>query len=91
MNESQELTIADLNRIYILVPRDDGPGTLNMTVTQMSDRQFREWMTAKAEISGINMIVPIGRIGYETRVHMINRLIKSGVRIYMVPEERAGQ
>ncbi len=91
MNQPQELTIADLNRIYILVPRDDGPGTLNMTVAQMSDRQFREWMTAKAEISGINMIVPIGRIGYETRLYMINRLIMSGVRIYMVPEERAGK
>jgi hypothetical protein len=84
----QELTIADLNRVYILVPRDDGPGTLNLTVAQMSDRQFREWVRAKAEISGVRMIVPVGRIGFETRVYMLNRLIKSGVRIYMVPKDR---
>ncbi len=91
MDQHQELTIADLNRVYILVPRDDGPGTLNLTVAQMTDRQFREWIKAKAEISGVNMIVPIGRIGFETRVYMLNRLIKAGVRIYMVPKERAGQ
>lgn len=90
MDKHQELSIADLNRVYILVPRDDGPGTLNLTVAQMSDRQFREWIKAKAEISGVNMIVPIGRIGFETRVYMLNRLIKAGVRIYMVPKERAG-
>lgn len=89
--QHQELTIADLNRVYILIPREDGPGTLNLTVAQMSDRQFREWIKAKAEISGVNMIVPIGRIGLETRVYMLNRLVKSGVRIYMVPKERAGQ
>ena len=92
MNEQpQELTLADLNRVYILVPREDGPGTLNLTVAQMTDRQFREWIKAKAEISGVNMIVPIGRIGLETRVYMLNRLIKSGVRIYMVPKERASE
>lgn len=90
MDKHQELSIADLNRVYILVPRDDGPGTLNLTVAQMSDRQFREWIKAKAEISGVNMIVPIGRIGFETRVYMLNRLIKAGVRIYMVPKQRAG-
>lgn len=91
MDQQQEVTIADLNRVYILVPREDGPGTLNLTVAQMSDRQFREWIKAKAEISGVQMVVPIGRIGFETRVYMLNRLIKSGVRIYMVPKERAGE
>ena len=92
MNEQpQEMTVADLNRVYILVPRDDGPGTLNLTVAQMTDRQFREWIKAKAEIAGVNMIVPAGRIGFETRVYMLNRLIKAGVRIYMVPKERASE
>lgn len=91
MDQQQEVTIADLNRVYILVPREDGPGTLNLTVAQMSDRQFREWIKAKSEISGVQMVVPIGRIGFETRVYMLNRLIKAGVRIYMVPKERAGQ
>ena len=91
MNEHEEITVADLSRVYILVPRDDGPGTLNLTVAQMTDRQFREWIGAKAEIAGVKMIVPIGRIGYETRVYMINRLIQAGVRIYMVPKERSSE
>ncbi len=86
MSQQQEITVADLNRVYIVVPRDDGPGTLNLTVAQMTDRQFREWIKAKAEISGVQMIVPIGRIGFETRVYMLNRLISAGVRIYMVPK-----
>ena len=76
MSPQPEMTVADLNRVYIVVPREDGPGTLNLTVAQMSDRQFREWIAAKAEISGVKMIVPIGRIGYETRVYMLNRLIQ---------------
>jgi len=88
MSPQPEMTVADLNRVYIVVPREDGPGTLNLTVAQMSDRQFREWIAAKAEISGVQMIVPSGRIGYETRVYMLNRLISSGVRINMVPKER---
>lgn len=89
--QPQELTVADLNRIYILIPRDDGPGTVNLTVAQMTDRQFREWIRAKAEIAGVKMIVPIGRIGLDTRVYMLNRLVQSGVRIYMVPKERAAE
>ena len=86
MNQFEEITLADLNRIYIVVPREDGFGTINLTVAQMSDRQFREWIKAKAELAGVKMIVPIGRIGFETRVYMLNRLVQSGVRIYMTPK-----
>ncbi|HEX3723467.1 MAG TPA: hypothetical protein VHV31_11785 [Nitrolancea sp.] len=86
MNQQPEITTGDLSRIYIVVPREDGVGTINLTVAQMTDRQFREWIRAKAEISGVKMIVPIGRIGYETRVYMLNRLVQAGVRIYMTPK-----
>jgi len=86
MNQFEEITLADLNRIYIVVPREDGFGTINLTVAQMSDRQFREWIKTKAELAGVKMIVPIGRIGFETRVYMLNRLVQSGVRIYMTPK-----
>lgn len=86
MDQQPEITAADLSRIYIVVPREDGFGTINLTVAQMTDRQFRDWIKAKAEISGIKMIVPIGRIGFETRVYMLNRLVQSGVRIYMTPK-----
>jgi hypothetical protein len=77
-------TLQDLNEIYVVVPRDSGGGTVNVTIAQMSDRQFREWAAAKADAAGINMIVPAGRIGYETRVNIINRLIEGGVKIYKV-------
>ncbi|HVB65212.1 MAG TPA: hypothetical protein VNE17_10810 [Nitrolancea sp.] len=86
MNQFEEITVLDLNRIYIVVPREDGFGTINLTVAQMTDRQFREWIKAKADLSGVKMIVPIGRIGFETRVYMLNRLVQSGVRIYMTPK-----
>jgi hypothetical protein len=84
-NPHQEITLFDLSRIYIVVPREDGLGTINLTVAQMSDRQFREWIKAKADLEGVKMIVPVGRIGLETRVYMLNRLVQSGVRIYMLP------
>lgn len=84
-NHFDEITLFDLSRIYIVVPREDGFGTINLTVAQMSDRQFREWIKAKADLEGVKMIVPIGRIGFETRVYMLNRLVQSGVRIYMLP------
>jgi len=81
----EEVTLFDLSRIYIVVPREDGLGTINLTVAQMSDRQFREWAKAKADLEGVKMVVPVGRIGLETRVYMLNRLIQSGVRIYRMP------
>jgi len=81
-----EVTVDDLSRIYVVVPRDDGAGSENVTAAQMSDRQFREWIVAKGALHGVPIIAPMGRIGHETRVRMINRLIRHGVRIYMVPK-----
>ena len=86
-NQHEEITLVDLSRIYIVVPRDDGLGTINLTVAQMTDRQFREWIKAKADLEGVKMIVPSGRIGFETRVYMLNRLVQSGVRVYMLPKD----
>lgn len=79
---SEEFTTADLHRVFIVVPRDSGPGTVNLNVAQMSDKQFREWVAAKADIEGIRMTVPAGRIGLETRANMLNRLSQNGVKIY---------
>lgn len=83
-----EITIDDLDRIYVVIPADsrrgDGP-RINVTVAQMTDRQFRNWIKGKADYHGVRMLVPMGRIGYETRVRMLNRLVRAGVRIYMVP------
>ncbi len=48
----------------------------------MTSNQFRKWATAKADISGVRMIVPAGRIGLETRLNMLNQLSQNGVKIY---------
>ena len=79
------ITSADLRRIYVVIDSDDGTRRVNVTVAEMSDRQFRAWITAKAELAGLRLAVPVGRIGYETRVYLLNRLVQAGVRIYMVP------
>jgi hypothetical protein len=79
---SEAFTLDDLNKIYIIVPKDSGNGTENLTVAQMSDKQFREWVAAKADMAGMQMVVPAGRIGYETRVNMLNRLSQGGIKIY---------
>jgi hypothetical protein len=79
---SEAFTLDDLNKIYIIVPKDSGNGTENLTVAQMSDKQFREWVAAKADMVGMQMVVPAGRIGHETRVNMLNRLSQGGIKIY---------
>jgi hypothetical protein len=81
----QELTDADLDYLYVVVPRDDGSGTENLTIRQMSDRQFREWIVAKGELHRIQILPVFGRIGMETRLAMINRLVRNGVRMYLAP------
>jgi hypothetical protein len=84
----EHFTLEDLHRIYIIVPRDDGLGTVNLTVAQMSDRQFRWWVKEKAQREGVRMILPIGRIGHETRLYMLNRLADSGVKIYKLADPK---
>ncbi len=84
----RELTDDDLDYLYVIVPRDDDNGTENITVRQMSDRQFREWIVAKGDLHGIQILPTFGRIGMETRLAMINRLVRHGVRIYLAPRNR---
>lgn len=79
-----EITIADLSRIYVVMPDERGR-SININTARMSDRQFREFIVGKADQFGVRILVPMGRIGYETRVRLINYLIRSGVKIYMVP------
>jgi hypothetical protein len=79
---STQFTLEDLDQIYILVPRDEGRGTVNLPVSHMSDKQFRDWVMAKCEIEGMSMIVPAGGISLETRRNMLNRMSESGVKIY---------
>lgn len=81
----QELTLEDLDHLFVVVPVDDGVDTENLTVTQMSDWQFREWIVAKGAMHGVQILPTFGRLGMETRLSMINRLVRNGVRIYLAP------
>ena len=78
----REMVDEDLDFIYIVVPKDVGDETENLTVRQMSDKQFREWIVAKGEQHNIQILPTFGRLGMETRLNLINRLIRKGVRIY---------
>ncbi|MBO9358679.1 MAG: hypothetical protein J7450_03820 [Thermomicrobium sp.] len=81
-----DLTLEDLRRVYVLVPREDESGNENLTVAEMSDRQFREWIVAKAALHGVPLIPPLGRIGLETRLRLLNYLVHQGVRIYLIDQ-----
>lgn len=72
----------DLDYIYVVVPKDGEDDTENVTIRQMSDKQFREWIVAKGAQHQIQILPTFGRLGYETRLNLINRLIRKGVRIY---------
>lgn len=86
---SEEFTIDDLRYLYVVVPRDDADGTENVTAADMSDTQFREWIVAKSEMHGVQILPTLGRLGLETRLALVNRLVRRGVRIYLAPRPPA--
>jgi hypothetical protein len=81
----REFTEDDLDYLFIVVPTDDGGSTELMTARQMSDRQFREWIVAKGKLHNIQILPTFGRLGIETRLGLVNRLIRNGVHIYLAP------
>jgi hypothetical protein len=87
----REFTEEDLDYLYIVVPRDDGNDTELLTARQMSDRQFREWIVAKGKMHNIQILPTFGRLGLETRLGLINRLIRNGVHIYLAPRTSDAQ
>jgi hypothetical protein len=83
----REFTDDDLDYLYIIVPTDDGDNTELLTARQMNDRQFREWVVAKGEMHGVQILPTFGRLGMETRLALVNRLIRNGVHIHLAPRE----
>ncbi|MDQ3549889.1 MAG: hypothetical protein M3439_13845 [Chloroflexota bacterium] len=81
----REFTDDDLDYLYVVVPTDDGVNTELLTARQMSDRQFREWVVAKGKLHGVQILPTFGRLGMETRLAMLNRLIRNGVHIHLAP------
>jgi hypothetical protein len=81
----REFTDEDLDYLYIVVPKDDGTDTELLTARTMSDRQFREWIVAKGKLHGVQILPTFGRLGMETRLALVNRLIRNGVVIHLAP------
>lgn len=81
----REFTEDDLDYLYVVVPTDDGDNTELLTARQMSDRQFREWIVAKGKLHNVQILPTFGRLGMETRLALVNRLIRNGVHIHLAP------
>ena len=81
----REFTDDDLDYLFVVVPKDDGPDTELLTARTMSDRQFREWIVAKGKLHGVQILPTFGRLGMETRLALVNRLIRNGVHIHLAP------
>ncbi|HEX5166071.1 MAG TPA: hypothetical protein VFV93_11790 [Thermomicrobiales bacterium] len=81
----REFTDDDLDYLYVVVPTDDGQTTELLTARTMSDRQFREWIVAKGKLHNIQILPTFGRLGMETRLALVNRLIRNGVHIHLAP------
>ena len=80
------MTLDDLNHIYVLIPNDQSEERDLLTIANMSDAQFRWWIVAKGKMHGMQFLPSMGRIGMETRLNMINRMVRHGVRIYRTPK-----
>lgn len=77
----QEMTDTDLDLIYVLVPNDLTGERDPKSIRKLTDREFREWVVSFANYHGVQVLPSLGRIGMETRLAMINRLIRQGVHI----------
>lgn len=75
------ITEEDLDLIYILVDIEGREDRLPVSARDASDAEFRKWIVEFGAYHKVQILPVMGRIGYETRVSMINRLIRNGVRI----------
>ncbi len=82
------MTDEDLDYIYVLIPNPDSGERDLMTVRECTDQQFRWWITGMGNHYGVQMLPSLGRIGMETRLGMINRLIRNGVKIHKLAKDR---
>lgn len=75
------MTDDDLDLIYVLVDEDGSDERMPKTIRQLTDKEFRAWIVAFADHHRVQVLPSLGRIGMETRLAMINYLIRNGVRI----------
>lgn len=76
------MTDQDLDLIYILVDKEGQPDRVPVSARDATDVEFRTWIVEYGKYHGVQILPVMGRIGYETRVAMINRLIRNGVRVH---------
>lgn len=76
------MTEDDLDLIYVLLDVEGSSERAPRTIRQLSDSEFREWIVPFANYHNVQVLPSLGRIGIDTRLAMINYLIRNGVRIY---------
>lgn len=76
------MTEDDLGLIYVLIDVEGRQDRQPKSVRDLSDKEFRNWIVPFANYHGVQVLPSLGRIGMETRLAMINYLIRNGVRIY---------
>jgi hypothetical protein len=79
---AQLMTEDDLNLIYVLIDVDGRDDREPKTIRELTDQEFRSWIVPFATYHGVQVLPSLGRIGMDTRLSMINYLIRNGVRIY---------
>lgn len=75
------VTEEDLDRIFFLVDIEGRPDREPVSARSATDAEFRTWIVAFGAHHGVQILPVMGRIGLETRVAMLNRLVRNGVRI----------
>lgn len=76
------VTEEDLDQIFFLVDRENRPDRDPVSARHATDAEFRNWIVAFGAYHNVQILPVMGRIGIETRVAMLNRLVRNGVHIY---------
>lgn len=85
------MTDEDLDYIYVLVDVEGSTHREPKNIRQLTDAEFRKWIVEFSNYHGVQIIPSLGRMGMETRLAMINRLIRNGVKVYRQSPPDAGQ
>jgi len=76
------MTEDDLGLIYVLIDIEGRQEREPKSIRDLTDKEFRNWIVPFANYHGVQVLPSLGRIGMDTRLAMINYLIRNGVRIY---------
>ncbi|MEZ4523272.1 MAG: hypothetical protein R3A46_16755 [Thermomicrobiales bacterium] len=80
--QAEMMTDDDLDLIYVLIDIEGSDERFPKSIRDLTDKEFRNWIVPFANYHGVQVLPSLGRIGMETRLSMINYLIRHGVRIY---------